>query len=105
MGNKQIAAVGVPTEPAIRNGSRMTAYHSASQRALEAHFAALVPVAERLPVNDLPKFRTQIANLEVSSVHWSDIPNDDFGAAQMLDSTHALDTLFRTDKDCYWLGD
>ena len=101
----RLRALGTPTSPRIRNGARIAANYAASVAAIESSLHELGADSQQLDVNDLPGFRTKFAALRFSTLHALEAGFWNWSHAQTLDTTHAVEHLFRADKDCYWLGD
>jgi hypothetical protein len=104
-GRDEMRAIGTPTTPALRNGPRMAAYYRAGLGAVASTLAKLTPVAQRLPNQDVPRFASALTSLRVAALAAWESEDDYWGAAQTLDTSHALEQIMRGDKNCYWLGD
>ncbi len=102
-GNRQLRAIGLPTQPSLAHGLAMASAYDDSARRFESFFTARLRDAASVPVDDVATFRERYNTFRIVAVHWSDGMNADFGAAQTLDTAHALEKLMRADGDCYWM--
>jgi len=105
LGHAQVVAVGLPTTPKIHNGTRMATYYKRLLVGACREPHAVVACRTEASTHDLVRFRTSFAALRVSALGAGEVQGPYWGGAQTLDTSHALETQFRSDRDCYWLGD
>lgn len=101
----RVHAAGPPTSPSILNGGRLAERYEHSQTVVASELERLVPVARRLPVEDLKQFQTAFDALRIEALHALETADHDFGQAPTIATGPELEKIMRQDGNCYWLGD